>query len=196
MKLKYVDGYKIRQHLDPDFSIIHWRDPDPTFFDSKWYIPKGELWFDHCFKGEENFLKKILLKASTRAQAKKFVKKNKPKNFIIKEEKRGGLKIQYVDGKTIREFIDPEFVMGGHDLIYKYIPAKTIWLDNKMDKRDIPHILLHEIIERKLMSQGKNYDISHDYATAAEKESRRKAGGAYIGDSSHKGTFSVKDYYI
>jgi hypothetical protein len=194
LKLVYVDGYKIRQNLDPHFSVIHFNG-NPAFFDSKWYIPEGEIWFDCRFRGEEDFLKKILLSISSRSEAKKFIKKGKPKNFIIKEEKRGGLKIQYIDGRVVREYLDPEFVMGGHDLVYSYIPKKTVWLDNRMDPRDIPHTLLHETAERKLMAEGKNYDIAHDYATAAEKESRRMAGGIYIGDCNHSGKFSIKDYY-
>lgn len=196
LKLVYVDGYKIRQNLDPNFSVIHFNNPDWAVFDSKWYIPKGEIWFDHRFKGEEDFLKKILLKISSRSEARKFIKKGRPKNFILKEEVQGKTKIQCVDGKTVREYLDPEFVLGGHDLIYSYIPEKTIWLDNRMDQRDISHLLVHEMTERKLMVEGKSYDIAHDYATAAEKESRRKAGGKYIGDVNYKGKFSLKKYYV
>jgi hypothetical protein len=168
LKIKYVDGYKIRQTLDPDFNIIHYNNPKSGAFESKFYIPRDEIWVDRRFKDEISLKRK---------------RGRRPKNFVIKTEKRNGLKIEYVDGRMIREYIDPEFVMGGHDLVYKYIPPKTIWIDNRLDPRDIPHILVHELYERKLMSQGKNYDNAHDYATAAEKESRRKAGGKYIGDS-------------
>jgi len=199
MELVYVDGYKIRQNLDPDFTIIHFRNPDPTVFDSRWYIPEGEIWFDHFFKGEEDFLKEILLSGLTdREEIKKhFCKKGKPGNFIVREEIKNSLKIQHVDGKTVREYIDPEFVFGGHDLVYSYVPEKTVWIDNRMDPRDIPHTLLHELTERKIMAdEKKSYDVAHDYATAAEKESRRLAGGAYIGDANRSGKFSTNDFYI
>lgn len=195
MRLVYVNGYKIRQNLDPDFDIIH-RNGDPALFDSKWYIPKNEIWFDHAFKGEEEFLKKILLVIKSREEAKRFCKKGQPPDFIIKKEAKDGLEIQYVDGKIVREYFDPEFVMGGHDLIYSYIPFQTVWFDNRMDKKDIPHVKLHELAERKFMAGGRNYDISHEYATVMEKESRRKAGGVYVGDANHSGKFSLKTYYV
>ena len=47
MRIKYVDGYKIRQELDVDFNVIHFRHTNPAFFISKWYIPVGEIWLDH-----------------------------------------------------------------------------------------------------------------------------------------------------
>ncbi len=177
MKTLYVDGYKIRQNLDPDFNIMHYNNPKTGSFESKLYIPKDEIWLDKRFINEEDFLKRTI---SSKIKSKKVNKK--PDDFIIKEKKRGSLKIQHVNGEIVRKYIDDQFVMGGHDLIYSYIPEKTIWIEDKLDPRDIPHIILHEITERKLMARGKSYDNAHDYATAVEKESRRNAGGKYFGD--------------
>ena len=197
MKLRYVNGYKIRQTLDPEFSIIHYHNPDFTYYDFKWYIPEDEIWFDSKFKGEEKFLQKILLAdLRDREEARKFCKKGKAPDFVVKEETKDGLKIQYVDGKIVREYIDPEFVFGGHDLVYSYVPKETIWIDDIMDPKDIPHTLIHEIYERNLINKGKSYDVAHDYATAKEKESRREAGGVYTGDVNHVEEFSLKKYYV
>jgi len=195
MELKYVDGYKIRQTLDPDFNVIHYYKPEIASPDSKFYIPQGEIWLDSCFKDEENYLKTFLMENLSRAEAKKLCKEGQAPDFVIREENENDIKIQYVDGKIIREYFDPYFVMGGHDLVYPYVPAKTIWIDNKIDKRDIPHVLIHESTERKLMSEGKTYDVAHDFATAAEKESRRADGGTYMGDVNCPEEFSIKNYY-
>jgi hypothetical protein len=197
MELVYVDGYKIRQTLDVEFTMIHLQNEDASFYDSKWYIPKWEIWFDHAFKGEEDFLARILLSIKTRREAEAFRNAGALPTFVIKEERKDGLAVQYVDGKVVREYLDPEFVFGGHDLVYSYVPAETIWIDNRQDPRDIPHTLLHELTERKLMAEtGKSYDIAHDYAMAAEKDSRRTAGGAYIGDAHREGGLVIEEYYI
>jgi len=198
MELKYVDGYKIRQTLDADFNVIHFNNPDPTYYDSKWYIPENEIWLDHQYKNEEEFLKRVLLSGLSDKEEikKKFCKKGTPPDFIIKEEMQDGLKIQYVDGKIVREYIDPEFVFGGHEYVYSYVPKGIVWLDNHMDPQDIPHTLLHEVYERELMSKGKLYDVAHEYAIVREKESRREAGGSYIGDYNYPEKFSIKNYYV
>lgn len=196
MELKYVDGYKIRQTLDTDFNVIHYYKSDSSSADSKFYIPEGEIWLDSCFKDEEDFLKKLLLEDLTKEEAKKLCKEGPIPNFILREENKDNIKVQYVDGKIIREYLFPFFMMGGHDLVYSFVPSNTIWIDDKIDKRDIPHVLLHESTERKLMSEGKTYDVAHDFATAAEKESRRTDGGTYIGDVNYPDEFSIKNYYL
>lgn len=198
MRVKYVDGYKIRQTFDVDFNVIHFNNPDRTFYDSKWYIPEGEIWLDSQYKEEEEFLKTILLSGlSDREEIKKqFCQKSSTPDFIVKEEDQDDLKIQYVNGKIVRKYIDPEFVFGGHDLVYTYVPKKTIWLDNCMDPRDVPHTLVHEVYERELMMSGKSYDVAHEYALVREKESRREAGGIYIGDPDYPDKFDIKNYYL
>lgn len=200
MKIVYVDGHKIRQNLDTDFNILHFNSKKASSLDSKWYIPEGEIWFDYNFKDEEEFLTSVemadIKDPNRKAYIDRFCKKEKAPDFVVKEEKIGEITVKYVNGKIVREYIDPQFVMGGHDLVYEYIPTNEVWIDNKLDPKDIPHILAHEIYERELMNQGKSYDIAHDYATAKEKESRRASGGFYPGDANRSKEFEIKDFYI
>ncbi|MEK6935176.1 MAG: hypothetical protein AABW67_00140 [Nanoarchaeota archaeon] len=51
MKIKYVDGLKIRNSLDVDFGVIG----SNKIYS---YIPKNEIWFDkHYMPEKEHFLK-------------------------------------------------------------------------------------------------------------------------------------------
>ncbi|MBI4714036.1 hypothetical protein HY771_02530 [Candidatus Uhrbacteria bacterium] len=108
--------------------------------------------------------------------------------FVVRKEKRRNLRLVFVDGAIIRKYMDPEFILGGHDLIYPtYIPKGEIWLEASMNKKEIPFIFEHELLERTLMSKGKNYDIAHEYGTSIEKETRRLAKvGCYPGDADYK----------
>lgn len=206
MKVKYVDGYKIRQFWDIDFSIVHFRNPDPIFYSSKWYIPDGEIWFDLHYKPEEDFVLKIEMAPfkkikgggsadlEHKAYAERFAKKETPPNFLIKERRiEWGVRLKHVDGAIVRQYIDPLFAYGGHDFVYSYIPKGEIWVDTRMDSREMPHVILHEITERRLMAkEGKTYDSAHDYANVVEKEARRQAGGSYPGDANYPAEWSFK----
>ncbi|MBI3963806.1 MAG: hypothetical protein HY341_02290 [Candidatus Kerfeldbacteria bacterium] len=84
----------------------------------------------------------------------------------------------------VRQYLDPDFIFGGHALVYSYIPSGELWLDALQDPREAPYHLLHERTEYTLMRKGVPYDSAHDLATAADKAERRKDGiGRYPGDA-------------
>ena len=183
--IRFVDGYRIRQFFDTDFNSFHFNQGDSLNFDSKRYIPLGEAWCDVALKDEVEFLKKVELSTvSSRAEAvKKFTQKGIIPDFKIHKKKQGKNTIVLVNGSIVRRYLDPWFVCGGHAYVYAYIPQNEIWIDAKMDVRDIPHVIVHEALEQHLMRQKKKtYDSAHEYATAAERESRRVAGGSYPGE--------------
>jgi len=194
-KIVLVNGYLVRQLLDTDFAIMHRHGSGlVTPYDQKPYIPSGQRWVDYRHASEIRHLLQIEKKFAGlegpyySRQRDALVQKLQTNRYRITEfmrktEVHKNFQLIYIDGSLVRQFLDPEFVQGGHDLVYDYIPINQIWVDSLMDSRDHPHIILHETIERELMSQGKSYDIAHDYAVASEKESRRKAGGSYPGDS-------------
>lgn len=183
MKVKFVDGHKVRMSIDTDFCAI-----------SSWkrdkYIPKGEIWIDKAFRKEAGWLKKIHLFENKmlgksyaerkRIVRKKFAQRIKtiPK-FVLRKECRKGLIIKYVDGSIVRRYIDPKFVLGGHDFVYDYIPREEVWIDNCQGKKEIKYTIIHEIHERNLMKKGMSYDSAHDLALAAEKKARIKDGAVY-----------------
>ncbi len=194
MEVKYVNGFLIRNTLDDDFGIIHQPTKEISHFATKFYIPPDEVWLDYCFKNEEKFLLEL----------DNFILLKEPiPNYIIKSEIIDSLKVQDVDGALVRQYLDPEFIFGGHDLVYSdYIPASEIWLDAKMDPAEREFILLHEQVERVLMSQGKSYDVAHEFATVSDKELRRARGvGFYPGDVNYPwrdlgNEEIIKKYYV
>lgn len=192
-KIRFVDGFLIRNTLDDDFGIFHTHAHAIASFSPKFYIPKYEVWVDARYKDEKKFLLELdafmranekLPYAKLRALAQKhFYPEGAVPSYIQHSKRRGKLTVRMIDGSIIRRYFDPEFILGGHDLVYRYIPKNEIWLDAKMDPREISYILHHEEVERELMAKGKSYDVAHEYATVADKELRRRDGvGRYPGD--------------
>ncbi|MBI1934345.1 hypothetical protein HY464_01345 [Candidatus Peregrinibacteria bacterium] len=195
--VRLVDAYLIRNHLDTDFNILHRGSSDWNTYSPKYYIPKNEIWVDHCFADEIDFLlasDRIIdsLQVESRAalitalRTIGFLRGEPPPPFITQREKHGPLEIAMVDGKIVREYLDPEFVLGGHDLVYNYIPKNEVWVEGKMDPREIPFVLEHELEERKRMdTEGLTYDIAHECALVAERILRRKEGAAFPGERAY-----------
>ena len=191
-QIKLVDGLKIRQTLDDDFGIIGLGSSALAIEKPKFWIPEGELWVDHRYHDEADFLIELEFFTTPDATAsyaeKRVLAKSKFCNlgpeteYVRRRESKGGLTICDVDGAVVRRRFDPEFILGGHPLVYDYIPAGEIWLDAKMDPAERAYILLHEEVEYKLMKESKPYHIAHEYATVADKELRRADGAVYAGD--------------
>jgi len=79
-----------------------------------------------------------------------------------------GITIKLVNGKAVRNLIHTDFVQGGHDKFYKYIPEKTIWIDNTLNKNEYVPVIMHEYVERFLMKSGHSYNVAHEIATKIE----------------------------
>lgn len=178
---KIIDGFKVRNTIDIEFSMIADHDSAP-------FIPKGRIWLERYYKAERDLIIKYFLKRKSLVKkigyekAKTKLRFSNPlpldeskKQLIIKT---GLTKIILVDGQSVRKNIDPNFCFGGHFKVYKYIPKNELWLDNCVDQKEIPYILIHELQELDLMRDGMSYNNAHDYANAAEKEARRNDGVA------------------
>jgi hypothetical protein len=184
MKIKLVDGFKVRNTEDIDFSVIGDNSVYP-------FIKPGEIWFDKSFIKEKDFFmelfkkRKILTEKYGYEKAKEMLRpKSKDLSGLrIKLiEEKGNTKIYLVDGAKVRQNLDPSFCFGGHWLVYNYVPKGEVWMDNATQEAEIKYIMVHELYELQLMSQGKDYNNAHDFANAAEKEARRKDGAKYKRD--------------
>lgn len=89
-----------------------------------------------------------------------------------------GLPIYLVDGETIRDDIDIDFVNGGNEAVYpSFIPSGEIWIDDAQHAIDRTATALHELIERDLMrNHGMSYDSAHDAANGHERAFRKDLG--------------------
>lgn len=87
-----------------------------------------------------------------------------------------GTKIFRVDGPAVRrdQAQNDDFLLGGHGLVYSWIPQDEIWIEHLNPDDEYP-ILMHEITEYYLMKyRGFDYDTAHMVATGCETALRRK----------------------
>lgn len=88
---------------------------------------------------------------------------------------REGFKVWVVDGAKIRKDIFDEFVYGGHNERYPFVPQKEIWIDNAISAEEFETTLAHELNERSLMAKtGMSYFDAHDSSLALELKMRRQ----------------------
>lgn len=195
-KRVFVDGFKVRNTLEVDFNILGRRSLSIAVDTPKFWIPEGEVWIDHRFRDESDFLIRVATfitptkesgYRSLRALAKEeFCDLSPNGKHVLRIEKKGELAVVYVDGEIVRRTFDPEFVMGGHSLVYDYIPEKELWIDAKLEEAELPFILEHEEGEYNLMKEGSTYESAHDLVTVVEKNNRRKLlGTLYPGDEGY-----------
>ena len=200
-KVWYVNGYWIRNHLDPEFSnydsSIHFN-----------FIPKDEFWIDmESGKSEskyyiENFLAiqremqkgksyahawKIANEVEKKERAKsKFysnLKRSKIKEEILRRVRKKQLfkkythklKIYQVRGEVVRYMFFIDFTQGGHDKVYDFVPENEVWVDDDVYKKELPYVLIHELHERKLMAQGWKYDSGGIGIFTRSKDSKGKS---------------------
>lgn len=181
IKVFIVDGFIIRRDLDEEFTNFgqHY---------SFGYIPKYEFWIDKEASPDERKLFtdrlinewKLMKKAYEEAvkkdklERKKFRKEDKNKKFHIKLIKKikDDVEIWKIDGKLVRDTLDIDFVEGGHEFVYNYVPKNEVWIDNDITTKERKFVILHELFERALMKKGSDYDSAHIKASEIEKELR------------------------
>lgn len=180
MIVKIVDAAKIRNTIDTDFSGWGTHGDYP-------FIPLGEFWLDKFLKEEKPlFLALYKLERSMRGKsfrliretAKKKLATEKPKLVVLKKVKRGDVTIVSVDGASVRRGYDPYFLLGGHALVYPYIPKKEVWIDSRQAETEKKYTLIHELDERARMEKGMAYANAHDFGLAIERMARRADGVA------------------
>ncbi|MCE1165812.1 MAG: hypothetical protein LWX07_10470 [Bacteroidetes bacterium] len=82
---------------------------------------------------------------------------------------RDSFKVWIVDGALVREKIFNEFIYGGNDERYPFVPEREIWIDNSISAKEFETTLIHEINERNLMKQfGWTYFDAHDSSLSLE----------------------------
>jgi hypothetical protein len=88
-------------------------------------------------------------------------------------EKIEGYQICIVDGSLIRQEIYPEFLYGGNEQRYLFIPKNEIWIDNAISVEEYKYTVAHELNERHLMAVfGYTYSDAHDSSLRIERKMR------------------------
>jgi hypothetical protein len=113
-------------------------------------------------------LKSKLVKELLEIKDKEEMMKKVHKRLL--EEYSKGVNVWIVDGNLVRSVIFIDFVEGGHDKVYPFIPPKEVWLDDDLSPKEIKFVLLHELHERYLMAQGWPYHSPERSAHMASSE--------------------------
>lgn len=83
-------------------------------------------------------------------------------------------KVFRVDGSFVRDHYLLDWTMGGHSLVYDFIPDDEIWIEKMEDSSEEIFNLAHELFERRLMKdQGLDYEDAHARAIEYEEGLRR-----------------------
>ena len=190
-----VDGEYIRKYLDEEFTNFgqHYRQR---------YIPENEFWIDEATDPSERvfFIDHLLVENRLMSEGDSYDFALKAADVVEKRERRrsdvsikprlgsnsyksklvkikqyefGNPAVWIVDGKKVRDIFNIDFVEGGHDLVYNFIPKGEIWIDNvNYESDNFCFILAHEEYERKLMADGMEYHNAHSLASKHEHELR------------------------
>lgn len=184
MRIKWVNGYTIRNTTNTDFAGFATHDYEPR-------VPKGEVWIENTLKREKNHFLRLVKTEKNIKNVRQFARLRKqlaqeakrrgtPPPFVRTIERRGSLNIMFVDGAIVRKYFDAYFLLGGHHYVYPYIPKNEVWIDDLNYADDHEFTLIHELHERNLMKKDVDYASAHDYALAEERFWRRKKGVAHF----------------
>ena len=181
------------QHFQDGLDVIPkneiWLDKENVPDDWKFYIKnayiqhklgiKGKPYLDQYLAGMKAERKMRRnekdLKELTRRDGK--LRLPKGKDFHVRLWKRledkDQTKIWIVDGKKVRDVLDPNFTEGCHEFVYEYCPQGEVWIDNDLMPEERGYVLVHELHERNLMAQGMGYHKAHQSSLKVELYCRK-----------------------
>lgn len=192
-----VDGSYVRAKIDPNFTDFAEHQHSP-------YVPADQFWIDKDTDPSDRgyFLDNVLVQHRLMSQGVSYEKAlaagdkvehaerqranpqavyeghNKgtagPVLLALWGETDNLLMVYVVDGAMVRLRFDENYVEGGHDLVYPYIPKDEVWIEQAIydDPDERLFDLLHELYERRMMQQGMPYVKAHDAALKIEHETR------------------------
>ena len=85
-----------------------------------------------------------------------------------------GISVWIVKGRLVRSVFDIDFTAGGHDHVYEFVPENEVWIDDDIEERERPFVLLHELHERNRMATGLPYSKAHDESSRLEYHCRHR----------------------
>ena len=204
LKVWIVDGNYIRKNLDEEFTtcgehyVFHFIPKDELWLDHEFGTKDEKYYLDYILT-EYKFMSQgypyarawkegNIVQKREREKDREFKKLKKLKEkadykLTGKIHKRllkkysDHLKVWVVNGKIVRDLFFVDFVEGGHDKVYSFVPEGEIWIDDDISQKERKFILLHEAHERYLMSKGWSYRKAHFNSSRLEHRYRNKKDG-------------------
>jgi len=194
----FVDGKYIREKIDEEFTNFgqHFRFrfiPKHEFWIDRERTPGEEHFFiDHLLLENRLMAGGMPYDQALEHADRKELKERRKADFIQKGAATGPakaeivarihktlletysrrLKIWVADGRLVRDVFFIDYTEGGHDMVYKFIPAREVWLDDDLEPGERKFVLLHEVHERFLMTRGETYFQAHRSASHIEYHCR------------------------
>lgn len=184
IRIRLVDGTLIRNSIDINFA--GWGSQADYL-----YVPSDEFWVERKLEFEAQ----RLLTIATFYENTPAASGDALRQLVKEKFAHGGLPIhprmmpgypppvRFVNGYEVRLKLDPLFVMGGHPLVYDYIPKGQIWIDDTSPADEYRYTIAHELHEYELMKKGESYHNAHDFSLALEKKRRRADGVKFFEDA-------------
>lgn len=98
-------------------------------------------------------------------------------DYLTLPDPQGPVGVWLVDGNLVRSYYKTDYTEGGHGYVYPWVPRPEIWIEDGVDRREVPFVLSHEYAERRLMrDEGLDYDTAHAIAAKVEFDLRKTRG--------------------
>jgi hypothetical protein len=160
---RFVIDYTLAYVRNVERGLSSDKADDKAMAEEKSSRAKGALEEFHLKKGQS-------LKNIPRSEVAKKVYLHK---YLTLQDDKEKVKIYLIDGQIVRDLYKTDYVEGGHGYVYTWIPKDEIWIDNTLNKEEMPVIVLHEFVERTLMKHKHlSYNKSHHFASKVEFEHR------------------------
>jgi len=83
------------------------------------------------------------------------------------------ISVYMVNGGEVKTKYEMDFVEGGNEMAYDFIPENEVWVDAFLDLHELKFVIYHELIERDFMIREKlDYEQAHGVANQKEKKIR------------------------
>jgi hypothetical protein len=100
-------------------------------------------------------------------------------HYVTLPDPEGPVEVWLVDGNLVRSYYKTDYTEGGHGYVYPWVPRPQIWVEDGVDRREVPFIVCHEYLERRLMrDEGLGYDTAHTICSKVEFDLRKTRGAA------------------
>ncbi|MBI5139849.1 MAG: hypothetical protein HZA94_00125 [Candidatus Vogelbacteria bacterium] len=95
---------------------------------------------------------------------------------FLKKYSNDAVRTYLVDSGLVRGIFYNDWVSGGHDKVYRFVPSNEVWIDDDITDEERPYVILHEIHERHLMDNGQSYPEAHNSACKTEQHCQKNPG--------------------
>jgi hypothetical protein len=97
--------------------------------------------------------------------------------YITLPDPEGPVEVWLIDGNLARSYYKTDYTEGGHGYVYPWVPRQEIWVEDGVDRREVPFIVSHEYLERRLMRDEElDYDTAHEICSKVEFNLRKCKG--------------------